>query len=73
MVITGHPATITKLEDGALRMQELGHDQAVVVDEEQEDFLPHLRNHSPIETPDGAEWLADAMTNGTLTMVRDGS
>ena len=25
--VTGHPATIAKLEEGALRMQEVGHNQ----------------------------------------------
>ena len=41
--ITGHPATIVKLEDGALKVQEVGHDQVVEVDKEQEDFLTHLK------------------------------
>ena len=45
-----HPATITKLEAGALRLQELGHDQVVEADKEQEDFSIHLRNY-------GGEWF----------------
>ena len=31
--ITGHPATIIKLEDGALKVQEVGHDQVLEADE----------------------------------------
>ena len=77
--VTDHPATITKLEDGALRMQEVGHDQVMEADEEQEDFFTYLRNDGgewfweDIQTPDGTEWLAEAMQNGTLTSVIDGS
>ena len=42
---TGHPAAIVELEGGALRIQEVGHDQVVEADTEQEDFLAHLRNY----------------------------
>ena len=35
--IPGHPATIIKLEDGALNVQEVGHDQIVEANEDQED------------------------------------
>ena len=43
--VTGHPATIAELQEGALRIQEVGHDQVVEEDEEQEDCLAHLRNY----------------------------
>ena len=48
------------------------------MNEGQEDFLTHLRNYGgewfwkDIQTSDGTEWLAEAMTNGTLTSVTDG-
>ena len=42
MAVTGHPATIAELEEGELRMQEVGYDQLVEANEEQEDFLTHL-------------------------------
>ena len=77
--ITGHPATIVKLEGGVLRMQEVGHNQVIETDKEQEDFLAHLKNYGrewfweDIQTPDGTEWMAEAMKNGTLTSVTNGS
>ena len=43
--ITGHPVTIAKLEDGALRVQEVGHDQVMEADKEHEGFLTPLRNY----------------------------
>ena len=57
--ITGHLATIVELEEGALRIQEVGHDQVIEADKEQEDFLAHLKNYGgewfceDIQTPDG--------------------
>ena len=48
--IIGHLATLVELEGGALRMQEVGHSQVIETDEEQEDFLPHLKNY-------GGEWF----------------
>ena len=77
--IIGHPATIVELEGGALRMQEVGHDQVIETDKEQQNIIAHLKNYGgewfweDIETPDGTEFLAEAMTNGTLTLVIDGS
>ena len=78
IAITGHPATIVELKEGALNIQEVGHNRVVEADEEQEDFLAHLRNYGgewfweDIQTPDGTEWMAEAMKNGTLTSVTDG-
>ena len=43
--IPGHPATIIKLEEGALKMEEVGHDQGIEANKEQEYFLAHLRNY----------------------------
>ena len=43
--ITGHPATIVKLEDETPKVQEVDHDQVLEADKEQEDFLTHLRNY----------------------------
>ena len=43
--IIGHPVTIFELEEGALHMQEVGHDQVIESDKEQEDLLAHLRNY----------------------------
>ena len=48
--ITGHPATIVKLEGGALRMQEVGNNQAVETAKEHETFITHLKNY-------GGEWF----------------
>ena len=48
--ITGHPATIVELEGGALRMQEVGDNQAVETDKEHETFIAHLKNY-------GGEWF----------------
>ena len=42
--ITGHPATIVELERGALRMQEVGGNQAIETDKEHETFIAHLKN-----------------------------
>ena len=59
--ITGHPATIVKLEGGALRMQEVGNDQVIETDKEHETFMAHLKNYEKewfwedIQTPDGIE------------------
>ena len=59
--ITSHPATIVKLEGGALRMQEVGGDQAIETDKEHETFIAHLKNYGgewlweDIQTPDGTE------------------
>ena len=50
IAITGHPATILELEGGALRMQEVRHDQVIQTDKEQEDFSAHLKNY-------GGEWF----------------
>ena len=42
-------------------MQEVGHDQVIEADKEQEDFLMHLRNYGgewfweDIQTPNGTE------------------
>ena len=77
--ITGHPATFVKLEGGALRMQEVGDDQAVETDKEHETFKAHLKNYGvewfweDIQTPDSTEWMAEALKNETLTSVTDGS
>ena len=77
--ITCHPTTIVKLEGGVLQMQEVGHDQVIEADEEQEYFLAHLRNYGgewlweDIQTPDGAAWMAEPTKNGTLASVTDGS
>ena len=77
--ITGHPATIVEREGGALRMQEVGNDQVIETDKEHETFIAHLKNYrgewfrEDIQTPDGTEWMAEAMKNGTLTSVTDGS
>ena len=60
-------------------MQEVGHNQVIETDKEQEDFLAHLKNYGgewfweDIQTPDDTEWMAEAMKNGTLTSVTDGS
>ena len=60
-------------------MQEVGDDQAVETNKEHETFIAHLKNHGgewlceDIQTPDGTEWTAEAMKNGTLTSVTDGS
>ena len=43
--ITGHPATRVELENGTMKVHEVGHDQVVEADREQEDFLTHLRNY----------------------------
>ena len=46
---------------------------------EHEDLLTHLRAYGgewfwdDIQMPDGTDWLAEAMKNGTLTSVTDGS
>ena len=48
--VTCHPATSVELEEGALRMQEVGHNQVIETDEEQEDFFAHLKNY-------GEEWF----------------
>ena len=48
-------------------MQEVCHNQVVEADKKQEEFLAHLRNYGgewfskDIQTPDGTEWLAEAM------------
>ena len=50
-----------------LRVQEVGHDQIIEADKEQEDFLTHLRNYGgkwfweDIQTPDRIEWLTEAI------------
>ena len=60
-------------------MQEVGGDQAIETDKEHETFTAHLNNYGgewfweDIQTPDGTEWMAEAMKNGTLTSVTDGS
>ena len=56
-------------------MQEVGHDQVIETDEEQEDFLTHPKSYGgewfweDIQTPDGTEWMAGAMKNRTLPSV----
>ena len=56
--ITGHPATIVELEDGALKVQR-SWSLSSSTDEEQDDFSTHLRRYKgawfceDIQTPDG--------------------
>ena len=60
-------------------MQEVGDDQVIEMDKEHETFIAHLKNYGgewfweDIQTPDGTEWMAEAMKNGTLISVTDGS
>ena len=48
-------------------------------EEEEGAFIEHLKNYGgewfweDIQWPDGTEWMAEAMKNGTLTSVTDGS
>ena len=48
-------------------------------DKEKGTFIEHLKNYGgkwfweDIQCPDGTEWMAEAMKNGTLTSVTDGS
>ena len=68
--VTGHQATIAELEGEALIIQEVGQDQVIKADKEQQDFLTHLRNYGgewfweDIQTPDGTECLAEAIKTG---------
>ena len=48
-------------------MQEVGHNQVIEANEEQEDLLTHLRNYGgewfweDIQIPDGTAWMAEAI------------
>ena len=60
-------------------MQEVGHNQVIETGKEQENFLAHLKNYGrewfweDTQTPYGTEWMAEAMKNGILTSITDGS
>ena len=76
---TGKPASIVENEDGSLKVRDVGRDLASKENMEYQNLREHLNSFGgewfweDLRTPDGTEWLAAAMRNGTLTCVTDGS
>ena len=76
---TGAPATATENEDGTLRIRDTGHNITEREDTIHNTFVEHLKLYdgewfwTDLRTPNGTDWIADAMTKGTLTCVTDGS
>ena len=77
--VHGNPATVTEDEDGLLKVLETGPSPTEDVVDENKSFCQHLMGYrrgwfwDNLITPDGIEWIPEAMQRGTLTCVTDGS
>ena len=76
---TGAPATATDNKEGTLCIRDTGHKLAERENTTHNTFLKHLNSYSGERfwtdfcTPDGTDWIADAMKRTTLTCVTDRS
>ena len=76
---SGIPATATENDDGTLRIRDTGPGLAERENVTHSTFVEHLNSYggewfwNDLRTPDGTDWIAEAMKRGTLTCVTDGS
>ena len=73
------PVTVEEQADGSLKVKDTGDGMAEEEDNTHESFMEHLRAYGgerfweDVRAPDGTDWIKDAMAEGTITCVADGS
>ena len=75
----GEPATVKEEANSCLKVIDTGPPLATAAEELESSFLQHLRSYrgewfwEDLYTPDGIEWMPEAMSRGRLMSVTDGS